>query len=198
VRPRAFVIILFITASTISPKQLWSQASDITAQQDKPCVFQAEETEVLTSYLRQGTASLRVLVTKTDSQYIDVDALNLQLAAKGRGIPPDVRMDFSDKNKSSCVIQPFTGIPNLRFISKHEENLMFQVPSKGWSKFHKKYGKEAEMLWLSRIGFNSEKTLALLHVSGAMGGMAGGGTLYLFERKDGKWVIKSQIQTWFT
>jgi hypothetical protein len=196
VRIIAFVILFAV--STVSPKQLWSQADDITARQDKPCIYQAEEMEVLTAYLSQGTASVQVVVAKTDSPQIDADALNLQLAAKGRGIPSDVRADFRVKNKSSCLIEPFAGIPNLRFISKHEEKLLFQVPAKGWSKFHRKYGKEAELLWLSRVGFNSEKTLALLHVSGAMGAMAGSGTLYLFERKEGRWVIKSQIQSWFT
>jgi hypothetical protein len=75
---------------------------------------------------------------------------------------------------------------------------MFRKASTGWSDFHKKYGEEAEILLLSRVGFNPEKTLALLHVSSGMGGMAGSGRLYLFERKNGKWVVKSHIQTWTT
>jgi hypothetical protein len=195
---KPLAIILLITAGSVSPKELWAQGRAITTGPDKPCVFEADEMEVVSSYLRQRTAYPQVIMTKTDSPHIDIDAINLKLAANGHGIPPDVRLEFSAKNKSSCVIQPFTGIANLRFISKHEEDLMFQVPSKGWSKFHRKYGKDAEMLWLSRIAFNSTKTLALLHVSGAVAGMAGGGTLYLFEHKDGQWVIKSQIQTWFT
>ncbi len=83
-------------------------------------------------------------------------------------------------------------------MSKREHDLMFRNASTGWSDFHKKYGKQAEILLLSRVGFNSERTLALLHVSSGMGRMAGGGTLYLFERKGGKWVIKTHIQTWAT
>lgn len=138
-----------------------------------------------------------MLVTKTDYSHADVDYLNLQLAAKGRGIPPEVRTDFKEKNRLSCLIQPFAGIGGLQFISKREKDLMFRVP-KGCSKFHKKYGKEAEMLWVSRIGFNAEKTLALIHISGAMGSMAGSGTLNLLELKERKWVVKAQIETWTT
>jgi hypothetical protein len=198
VKHKTFVIILFTAAYVTSPWQLWSQAVRRIDQEQKLCVVRGEEFEVFASYLKQDIASPLVLVTTTDSPHIDVDALNLQLAANGRGIPPDVRTDFSEKNKSTCMIELFAGIPNLRYISKREEGLIFRVPSKGWSKFHKRYGKEAEILWLSRVGFNPEKTLALLHVSGGMGPMAGGGTLYLLERKDGVWVIKSQIQTWAT
>lgn len=179
------------------PQQVWPQNITATNEHEKQCFVPKEEIEVLTAHLKPGNAP-QVLVTKTEYPYADVDDLNLQLAAKGRGIPPEVRTDFKEKNKSSCLIQPFTGIPGLHFISKQEEDLMFRVPSKGWSEFHKKYGKEADMLWVSRIGFNAEKTLALVHISGAIAGMAGGGTLYLLEFKDGKWVVKSQIATWTT
>jgi len=173
-------------------------AADSAAQQNKLCTVQREEMEVFASYLKEGIASPQVLVTKTVPAHADVDALNLQLAAQGRGIPPDVRADFKEKNKSSCLIKPSAGIPNLHFVSKHEHDLMFRKASTGWSDFHKKYGKEAEILLLSRVGFNPEKSLALLHVSSGMGSMAGSGALYLFERKNGEWVIKARIQTWIT
>jgi len=198
VEVKAFVTSLLIMAGLAAPQQRVAQAAERTAQQNKLCTVQGEEIEVFHSYLKEGIASPQVLVTKTVSPHVDVDTLNLQLAAQGRGIPPDVRTDFKEKNKSSCLIKPFAGIPNLHFVSKHEHDLMFRKDSTGWSGFHKKYGKEAEILLLSRVGFNPEKTLALLHASSGMGGMAGGGTLYLFERKNGKWVIKLHIQTWTT
>jgi hypothetical protein len=175
-----------------------AEAASGTSQQKKLCTVQGEEIEVFASYLSGGIASPQVLITKTAPPDVDVDALNLQLATQGRGIPPDVRADFKEKNKSSCPIKPFAGIPNLHFLSQREHDLMFRKASTGWSEFHTTYGKEAEMLLLSRVGFNSEKTLALLHVSGGMGSMAGSGALYLFERKNGKWVIKSRIQTVIT
>ena len=175
-----------------------AQAANRTAQQKKLCTVPGEETEVFDSYLKEGIASPQVLVTRTARPHVDVDALNLQLAAQRRAIPPEVRADFKGKNRSSCLIKPFAGIPNLYFVSKHEHDLMFRKGLTGWSDFHKKYGKEAEILFLSRVGFNPEKTLALLHVSSGTGGMAAGGTLYLFERKNGKWVIRLHFRTWTT
>ena len=163
----------------------------------KICSLQKQEKEVYVDYLRAtaSSAGVRVLVTMTDAVRPDLDSLNLQLAANGRGIPPDVRRDFELKNKTTCEIEPIVGIQRLRFISKRDEHSLFKT---GWAEFHKKYGKDAEIDSLSRVGFNADNSLALLHVSGGIGPMGGGGVLYLLERKDGHWAIKTQIATWTT
>ena len=153
------------------------------------CSLLKEEVDVYKSQLKaeSSSKSVTVLVTKTVGYVDDMDVYNLRLAAQGRGIPTEVRADFTNKNKSSCVIQPFGGVPNLRFISESEERRIF-VASR--AEFDKKYGKGAEIVAVSRIGFNSDKTLALLHVL-----YSASGELYLLEHKDGKWVIKFCVQT---
>jgi len=174
---------------------LWAQDNSRTAPVNTRCEVQAEENEVFVSYLKAEKPSpgLTVLVTRTVPADMDVDTFNLQLAVKGRGIPPEVRADFKEKNKSSCTIAPFSGVVNLRFISKGEHDQIFQT---GWTEFHERYGKEASILWLSRVGFNRDKTLALLYVSSGMGRLAVGGVLYLLERKEAKWVIKTRLQVY--
>jgi hypothetical protein len=126
---------------------------------------------------------------------LDVDSLNLQLAAQGRGIPADVREDFKKKNSRSCNIKPFGGIARLSFLTESEHDEIFE---KGWDEFHRQFGEKASMIVLSRVGFNKDHTLALLHVSSGIGGMAAGGRLYLFERKQNKWVAKTSVPTWTT
>jgi hypothetical protein len=176
---------------------LWAQASTKTSTSSKTCYATKEEIQVYAGFLRgeSSPANPTVLVTKTEAWIQDMDTLNLMLAAKGHGIPPDLRTDFTVKNKSSCLITSFEGVPNLRFISKGEESTIFVA---GWEEFHKKYGKGAEVVTVSRVGFNSDKTLALLHIIGAKGRMAATGELYVLERKDGKWVIKFNFQTMAT
>ena len=165
------------------------------------CTVQKEEEEIYFAYLSATGSPVRtrVLVTQTDSLLrnsdFDLDSINLRLAANGRGIPSDARHDFELKNKASCVIEPIVGIEKLLFISKNDEDKIFKT---GWDEFHKKYGKDAECVSLSRVGFNAGRSLALLHVSSGIGRMAGGGMLYVFERKAGQWTIKTQIVTWAT
>jgi len=188
-----FVFWLLVTCS-VQQEWLRAQTEKETTPQRSTCTVPREELEVYVIYLNQES-SPHVVVAQTESAQPDVDTLNLRLATQGRGIPPDVRANFKAKNKSACAIKPFAGTPNLHFISREEHDTIFRA---GWGEFHKRYGQDAEILWLSRVGFNSDRTLALLHVSGGIDRMAGGGELYLFERKEGKWVIKSHIQTWAT
>jgi len=174
-----------------------AQTANGTAPQDAVCKVQKDEIEIYASFLKEKTVPhvQTVLVTKTGAYDVDVDEVNLQLAVKGHGIPVELRTDFKEKNKSSCLIEPFVGVMNLNFISTADRDRLFRT---GWNEFHRKYGKDAVQVVLSRVAFNSEKTLALLHVAMGIDKMAAGGTLYLLEKRDGKWLIKSQIETWVT
>ncbi len=176
---------------------LWAQGNSRSAPLKARCEVPAEEAEVFVGYLKgeRPSPGLIVLVTRTVRADMDVDTFNLQLAAKGRGIPPDVRADFKEKNKAGCAIVPFSDSANLRFISKAEHDQIFQ---NGWTEFHKRYGVEASILWLSRVGFNRDKTLALLYVSSGMGRLAVDGVLYLLERKEAKWVIKTGLEIYIS
>ena len=79
----------------------------------------------------------------------------------GHAIPSDVRADFTEKNKAGCLIEPFGGVRNLRFMSSSEEEKLF---ARDWSEFIKRYGKGAERVAMSRVGFSSDKSLALVHI----------------------------------
>jgi hypothetical protein len=57
-------------------------------EQKKVCAVQGEELEVIEGYLKDGTGTPQVLVTKTVLLDVDVDALNLQLAVKGQEFLP--------------------------------------------------------------------------------------------------------------
>ena len=192
-RLSTWLFILFVALAGVSAR---AQNSGMPPRHTAPCSVRKDEIEIYADYLSPGNSSdVTVVVTSTQPSYADVDSLNLQLAAQGRGIPPDVRADFKQKDKSICSMEPFPAGKSIRFISKNENETIFKA---GWKEFHRRYGKDASWLQFSRVGFNSDKTLALLHVSWGADAMAGGGTLYLFERKAGKWVIKSSVDTWTT
>jgi hypothetical protein len=167
------------------------------AQNSASCSVPKDELEIYADYLSPGSNSsdVTVIVTSTQPSQADLDSLNLQLAVHGRGIPPDVRADFKKKDKSICSIEPFPAGKSIRFISKNENDTILKA---GWKEFHRKYGKQASWLYLSRVGFSTDKTFALLHVSVGAGPMAAGGGLYLLERKAGKWSVKTSIETWTT
>jgi hypothetical protein len=161
-----------------------------TVSNRKTCSVPREETEVYATIL--GGDSLSLLTSTTESRNYQIDSMNLRLAAHGLGLPPEARADFTLKNQSSCEITPFAGVPNTRLLTRTEERATFRD---GWGGFHKKYGKNSSITSVSRVGFNLDKTLALVHVYGACGHNCFAGTMYILERKGGKWVIKISFQT---
>jgi hypothetical protein len=186
--PRALLAVAFFSGIFMPAPPLFGPP-DKAVSTLRNCGSQAEETNIYSTYLRREASknALTLLVTTTEGYIRDTDSLWLGLAAEGHAIPPGVRADFISKNRSGCIIQPFDDLPNLRFISRSEERRIFAA---GPNAFRKKYGEGSEVLAFSRVGFNSDKTLALLHVLGAYDG-----ELYLFERKHGSWVTKFYIQT---
>jgi len=51
---------------------------------------------------------------------------------------------------------------------------------------------------LSRIGFNSSKTQALVYVANVCGGLCGTGEFYLLGKVDGKWKIQNELIVWIS
>jgi hypothetical protein len=119
------------------------------------------------------------------------DVVNLQLAARGQGFPLDLRKDFEEKNISSGTVIPFISNRNVHFISSAEERQIFRI---GWGEFYRRFGTNAGIEKISRVGSNSDKTLALVYTSGAYGASAAAGTLFLLQRNHRIWTIKFSMQ----
>jgi hypothetical protein len=179
-----------------------------TAAQDPPqhgkrselqCSVPADEMQVLTSYLKweADARSVTVLVTTTDTSDIDIDYVNLLLAVRGLGTPPEARQDLKRKNSRGCAINAVPEIRNLRLISQRENDAMFSRRT-AWADFHKSYGKDARLVTISRVGFNPDKHVALFYATGGLGPMAGSCYLYVFELRNGKWVKQAEAPAWFT
>ncbi len=108
-------------------------------------------------------------------------------ATKQYEIPSELPEDYKVRNESSCTIGPFTGIKNLRFIAAAELT--------GQREIQKRYGKNTVLIRFSRVGFNSDKTLAFLHVSVGVDQVPGNGARYLLKRNGGAWVIAFTVET---
>lgn len=67
----------------------------------------------------------------------------------------------------------------------------------GWEGFHRKYPKSSGFLTLSRVGFNADKTQALVYKGWSCGGLCGGGGYTLLSKKNGVWSVGPDVgPTW--
>ena len=154
------------------------------------CTVPKDELAALDAVFKGPYDEPEVIVTKTE-QWTLPNVINLELAARGRGLPPDLRRDFDEKNRSSCTIMPFISNRNVHFISTAEEREIFRI---GWNEFYRRFGKNAGITRVSRVGFNSDKTLALVHVWGAVAANGAAGTFFLLQRNQEKWAVKFSMQ----
>jgi len=169
------------------------------ASASSKCVVPPDEMRVLVSYLKWSADenNLTVVVTTTDATGIDIDYANLRLAISGHGTPSGVRDDFKAKQTPACQIPSVAGVPNLRLISKRQYEQLFRGRN-GWSRFHRRYGRDARLVTLSRVGLDPKKTIALFYATDGIANMAAGGAVYVFRLRDGKWIEESQASVWQT
>lgn len=62
-----------------------------------------------------------------------------------------------------------------------------------WEKFYRKYPKSGGYTTFSRVGFNAEKTQALVYQAHSCGGLCGQGSYMLLTKTNGVWTIKNSV-----
>lgn len=113
--------------------------------------------------------------------------------------PPTIGVDLRDnfvlENRSpSTVTIPadFTG--RLRPVSGVELKSIFQNAN-GWTEFQRRFGF-ASILGLSKVGFNKERTEALVYMSRRAGLKNGEGNYFWIVRGNDGWRIVETIEAW--
>ena len=108
----------------------------------------------------------------------------------------DTYNSFTYRNQGSASLRNLIYTSKqMVWISNAEMNLIFRE-GRGWKEFYDKYGKTQGILTLSRIGFNKEKTQALVYYGNQSDWLAGSGRLLLFEKIEGTWVKSISMNLW--
>ena len=109
--------------------------------------------------------------------------------------------DYTEKLKVSCLVGRIPNTGNqVRYSPLGELSSYFPPRGKrdGWKLFHAKYSDSAVLISLSRVAFDRSGKFAMVTVSSGIDWLAGGGELYLLERRGKQWVITHHFQTWTT
>ena len=61
------------------------------------------------------------------------------------------------------------------------------IKKEGWEGFYKKYPDSGGFIDLSAVGFNADKSIAVLSKGGWCGDLCGSGDYYVLQKKDGRW-----------
>ena len=106
---------------------------------------------------------------------------------------PDVVLKFKDAiadynrvNQKRWLLQRnFKTDDSYELVTSDTLKLLFSHGD--WDGFYKRYPGSHGVISLSAVGFNREKTLAILYGGTACGGLCGSWSFQLLEKVDGKW-----------
>jgi len=104
--------------------------------------------------------------------------------------------DYKNKNARTYKLANKFSIPQtVILISEEELNEIFQN-KKGWDEFNEKYSNSSGIIQISRVGFNSNQTQAILYYSYQRGLVWGEGYLIFLTKYEGKWMVKEENLLW--
>lgn len=96
---------------------------------------------------------------------------------------------YREANKSPVLLTQEFDLP-LEYVLIPRQTVLDFFKEKnieGWKDFYAKYPNSGGIINVSAVGFNADKTLALLYVGHSCGGLCGGGRYHLMSKVDSKW-----------
>jgi hypothetical protein len=133
-----------------------------------------------------GSAEGMVVIqqeTVTD-QHVTGGCLTADAANKFK----DAISDFERANRKPWRLQrQFEMQKPYEVMSSDAIKLLFKEHGSDWDGFYERYPSSGGFLVLSAVGFNKDKTLAIVYVGSACGSLCGTWGFHLLEKVDGKW-----------
>jgi hypothetical protein len=89
----------------------------------------------------------------------------------------------------------------VNLISRDEMSAIFQRRNEkydGWEFFRQRYPTADAIITFSRVGFNGDKTQALMYVGYQCDWLCGEGSYVLLAKEKGDWKIKKKVMIWIS
>ena len=106
--------------------------------------------------------------------------------------------DFALKNQRAHAVERRFDLPVAYAIltDAQLDSLFKSADGEGWNRFYRLYPKADGLFTLSRVGFNTQKDQALIHVGNQSHWLSGAGFYILLRKVGGKWEIAHEVPTW--
>jgi hypothetical protein len=182
-------ILLLLIASPVI-----SAAQSRTPTVDDPDAYAIYNQIIARQWPVRVTKARRLVieVETTDWQYYNgkkLENLCLKPTPGEEGTIGLMRQAFEEANKQVPLLQRKFTIPyEYELVSRESITALLKGKGEeGWKDFYVKYPDSGGSIHLSAVGFNADKTLALVYVGYWCGDICGEGAYYYLKKTDGKW-----------
>ena len=171
-----FAVILLLLVVSSSPNQTTSSAYDDANAYE---VYAA----MLASEWRMRVPDAKQLVLRRETKSFQ---MCLKPTSELQGKFGPAIADYVKLNEKKWLLQP-----KLSFSTPY----LFLEPIKidavgsneGWSEFYRQYPESGGIVEFSAVGFNVDKTIAVVYMGRMCGPLCGMGHFHVLEKRDGKW-----------
>src|ERR1044071_6206003 len=184
----------------VSPSQLSQQTRQSEIEEEEYAVYSA----LINERTDDENVNRSIIIMDQPSPWVgfideERNSFYEDLLKSSPGLMAETVNDLKAKNKEH---HRFTRRFNItrRYVpvsEKEIEDLFSKDVLGGWEKFYRKYPETRGYATFSRVGFNAEKTQALVYQAHSCGGLCGGGSYILLTKTSGVWTIKGSVgPTW--
>ena len=115
-----------------------------------------------------------------------------------KSISSETLNNYLSRNAQPSQLSPDMNLGmDYVLLSADELAEIFSQPN--WNQFlAEKYPGSYGLYTFSRVGFNNSLDQAVIYVGNVAAPMMGAGFYYLMEKKNGKWLIKEQVNVWMS
>jgi hypothetical protein len=100
----------------------------------------------------------------------------------------DAISDFDRLESKSWLLQRKFDFPKpYTLVDSNTINQFFRLGLRGWDTFYKRYPDSGGYLTMSPVGFNKDKTQAIVYIGSSCGSLCGRWGFHLLERVQGTW-----------
>lgn len=135
-----------------------------------------------------------VLQRGTDGYSLEDSATAAYLRGQLK-VPDDALLDHAQRNAQSATIERrFDITVDYTLLDRKEiEDLTMLA---GYDELYRRYPRCNGVTTLSRVGFNSSRSMALVYLSMTPGYLAGAGWAVLLRKISGKWEVSASTIVW--
>src|SRR6266404_8445193 len=124
----------------------------------------------------------------------------VQIVSEGmRSAETSTIENYLESNKSSERIAIHANVgSNYVLVGEKDLAAVFRKGEidRGWTRFSAKYPNSSGLIFLSKVGFNTDHTQAMLYAGRQCGGLCGSGSYLLLHKRNGKWVVEQDMGLW--
>ena len=185
-------LVVLLSACTASPTPLPTPSD---AQID------TEQQAVYTALLKKlYSASNYVIMDTTATSpagVSDTSATLGRMIQNMQGVDQATADSFLARNDSAYPVPPSMDLgSSYALLSQTVMRQIFSQNRDGWQLFYEQFPAAPGITTLSRVGFNTSLSQALVYVGTLSHWLAGAGYYVLLKKVNGTWIVDQQVMSW--